>query len=195
MTNNELREIIDKHSANNAQSDLISRADAIEAFENKVSIEGEDNAYKFGLYVQGVMDKIKALPSAELPNGELISRADAIEAIRTTKIVFDSPIDGFVKHDITDLVATVLTEAFEALPSADAENSLYIKIYADDEPSVKAEKLYQICGETQNREVAKWLKEYFSSAEEDREDYELATEQMEHDAMYEPTYNSEDGSM
>lgn len=30
---------------------------------------------------------------------------------------------------------------------------------------------------------------------EDGEDYELATEQMEHDAMYEPTYNSEDGSM
>jgi hypothetical protein len=29
---------------------------------------------------------------------------------------------------------------------------------------------------------------------EEREDYELATEQMEHDAMYEPTYNSEDGS-
>ena len=30
---------------------------------------------------------------------------------------------------------------------------------------------------------------------EGREDYELATEQMEHDVMYEPTYNSEDGSM
>ena len=30
---------------------------------------------------------------------------------------------------------------------------------------------------------------------EEREEYELATEQMEHDAMYEPTYNSEDGSM
>ena len=30
---------------------------------------------------------------------------------------------------------------------------------------------------------------------EEREDYELATEQMEHDALYEPTYNSEDGSM
>lgn len=30
---------------------------------------------------------------------------------------------------------------------------------------------------------------------EEREDYELATEQMEHDVMYEPTYNSEDGSM
>lgn len=48
-------------------NDLISRADAIDAFENKVSIEGEDNAYKFGLYVQGVMDKIKALPSADRP--------------------------------------------------------------------------------------------------------------------------------
>lgn len=41
------------------------------------------------------------------------------------------------------------------------EDRLYIKIYADDEPSVKAEKPYQICGETQNREVAEWLKEYF----------------------------------
>lgn len=30
---------------------------------------------------------------------------------------------------------------------------------------------------------------------EEREDYELATEQMEHDIMYEQTYNSEDGSM
>lgn len=49
--------------------------------------------------------------------------------------------------------------------SAEAEDRLYIRIYADDEPSVKAEKLYQICGETQNREVTKWLKEYFPSAE------------------------------
>ncbi len=48
--------------------------------------------------------------------------------------------------------------------SAEAEDRLYIKIYADDEPSVKAEKLYQICGETQNREVTEWLKEYFPSA-------------------------------
>ena len=28
-----------------------------------------------------------------------------------------------------------------------------------------------------------------------REEYELATEQMEHDTLYEQTYNSEDGSM
>lgn len=28
-----------------------------------------------------------------------------------------------------------------------------------------------------------------------RDEYELATEQMEHDVLYEPTYNPEDGSM
>ena len=49
---------------------------------------------------------------------------------------------------------------------AEAEDKHYIRIYADDEPSVKAEKLYQICGETQNREVAKWLKEYFPFVEQ-----------------------------
>lgn len=52
-------------------------------------------------------------------------------------------------------------ETLESLPSADAEDRHYIKIYADDEPSVKVEKLYQICGETQSKEVAEWLKEYF----------------------------------
>lgn len=58
-----------------------------------------------------------------------------------------------------------LDMAIEAL-SAESEDRHYIRIYADDEPSVKAEKLYQICDETQNREVAKWLKEYFLSDDE-----------------------------
>lgn len=51
--------------------------------------------------------------------------------------------------------------------SADEQDDdrLYIKIYADDEPSRKAEKLYQICGETERQEVAQWLKEYFPSAD------------------------------
>lgn len=57
------------------------------------------------------------------------------------------------------------TDLIEEAPSAEAEGRLYIKIYADDEPSVMAKKLYQICGETQNGEVAEWLKEYFPSAE------------------------------
>ena len=45
------------------------------------------------------------------------------------------------------------------------DNRLYIRIYADDEPSRKAEKLYQICGETESQEVAQWLKEYFPSVD------------------------------
>ena len=125
-------------------------------------------------------------------------------------------------------------------------NRLYIRIYANDEPSRKVEKLYQICGKTESHEVAQWLKEYFPSADRStgkwvvkekndadgyywwREcsecgrkplldrwnhceklsdfcpccgarmldmDYQRATEQVEHDMTYEPTYNSEDGSL
>ena len=59
-----------------------------------------------------------------------------------------------------------ISKALKELPSDEAEDRHYIKIYADDEPSVKAEKLYQICGETQNREVAEWLKEYFPSTDD-----------------------------
>lgn len=54
-----------------------------------------------------------------------------------------------------------ISKALKELPSPEDVDRHYIKIYADDEPSVKAEKLYQICDETQNREVAEWLKEYF----------------------------------
>lgn len=45
------------------------------------------------------------------------------------------------------------------------DNRLYIRIYADDEPSRKVEKLYQICGETESQEVTQWLKKYFPSAD------------------------------
>ena len=74
---------------------------------------------------------------------DLIKREDAIEAI--DKMICDNK--------------WVCECAINSLPSAEAEDRHYIKIYADDEPSVKAEKLYQICCETQNREVAEWLKE------------------------------------
>lgn len=89
---------------------------------------------------------------------DIISRADAIKAIRKCKFESVMPSDWYRGMECAqDIVKT--------LPSADAEDRLYIKIYADDEPSVKAEKLYQICDETQNREVAEWLKEYFPSAD------------------------------
>ena len=66
----------------------------------------------------------------------------------------------------------------KAIPSADEQddNRLYIRIYANDEPSRKAEKLYQICGETESQEVAQWLKEYFPSVDRQTTD---CTEFME----------------
>lgn len=71
------------------------------------------------------------------------------------------------KREVDDIVRKeeewiqAVAEVLLKVPSAEADNRHYIKIYADDEPSVKAEKLYQICGETQNKEVTEWLKEYF----------------------------------
>ena len=37
--------------------------------------------------------------------------------------------------------------------------------------------------------------EYIVARTKETYDYKRAIEQMEHDALYEPTYNSEDGSM
>lgn len=78
----------------------------------------------------------------------------------TYKMVHEAFFEGF---NAAEERYKFLIEYVEELDkkSVEAENRHYIKIYADDEPSVKAEKLYQICGETQNREVAEWLKEYF----------------------------------
>lgn len=98
------------------------------------------------------------------------------EAIKTDDEVIERPIiehdrgwiigcikhDGFIKTDRFDKANKIILDALADRPT---EDRLYIKIYADDEPSVKAEKLYQICGETENRETAKWLKEYFPSAD------------------------------
>lgn len=93
---------------------------------------------------------------------DLISRADAIDAITTDGTRMERL--GLTRITIVEAKQKAV-DLLESLPSAEAEDRLYIKIYADDEPSVKAEKLYQICDETQNREVAEWLKEYFPSAE------------------------------
>ena len=86
-------------------------------------------------------------------------RQDAIDAIDNESRVTDN------KRDLSGLY--LAKSIIETLPSADEQddNRLYIKIYADDEPSRKAEKLYQICGEAERHEVAQWLKEYFPSAD------------------------------
>ena len=100
---------------------------------------------------------INDAPTIE-PDGDTISRRAAILAITGEPPEAHYP--------------SWYAERIKSLPSAtsaEVEDRLYIKIYADDEPSVKAEKLYQICGETQNREVAEWLKEYFPSAPDSRQ--------------------------
>ena len=68
-------------------------------------------------------------------------------------------IDNIVRKEEEWIQA--VAEVLLKVPPTESDNRHYIKIYADDEPAVKAEKLYQICGEIQNREVAEWLKEYF----------------------------------
>lgn len=119
-------------------------------------------------------------------DGDLISRQDAIDAI------MGEPTDAHYPSWYADRI--------KALPSAEAEkpnmkswDGLYIKVYADDDPQDKAEKLYQICDSNEAlSEVAKciqWYLDYPSA------NYERATNQMEHDIAYEPTYNPEDGSM
>ena len=82
------------------------------------------------------------------------------EIDETYKMVTEAFFEGF---NAAEEQYKLLIEYVEELDkkSVEADNRHYIKIYADDEPSVKAEKLYQICGETQNKEVAEWLKEYF----------------------------------
>ena len=82
----------------------------------------------------------------------------------TYKMVNEAFFEGF---DVAEKQYRFLIEYVEELDKkfVEAEDGHYIKIYADDEPSVKAEKLYQICGETQSKEVAEWLKEYFPSAD------------------------------
>lgn len=75
-------------------------------------------------------------------------------------------LGGLSDEQYDDLIKTLWgIDIPQYKKEAEAEDKLYIKIYADDEPSVKAEKLYQICGKTQSREVAEWLKEYFPFVE------------------------------
>jgi hypothetical protein len=168
-------------------SDLIKRADAIEAVrmsEHRITIADEQGGVgtvkwdMWGVYTAEAVEAIKALTSAEGGDAEMLnedfrpkymqqSRHDDGRMTREETIKWLESLKaeiGKSEHRTLWHYAEAIDMAIEAL-SAEAEDRLYIKIYADDEPSVKAEKLYQICGETQNREVTEWLKEYFPSAE------------------------------
>lgn len=115
-------------------------------------------------------------PFCIAPDGTRIPEVDcdnlpvefSVEFIK--KHLLSLPSADAVSKGVFDQIKWERDVALQTLEEHDigfgeAEDRLYIKIYADDEPSVMAEKLYQICGETQNGEVAEWLKEYFPSAE------------------------------
>jgi hypothetical protein len=145
--------------------DLISRADAIKAVAEHFSFDdGCSNIYKDIDYYKGIAEHIlKNVPSALLS-------ADAVPTvIRSKTLMPTKDFKVWAKRIREENPNAVIIPCDAEVVSADAEDRLYIKIYADDEPSVKAEKLYQICGETQNKKVAEWLKEYFPSLGERRE--------------------------
>lgn len=145
-------------------SDLISREDAMSKCknaENELTDEAERKGIRVARFIIGEMPSAEySKPLQTTLNSDLILREDAIEAFglseKTRKYGGDhSGYDTMMKYEIQDVL--------ENLPSPEDKDRLYIKIYADDEPSIKAEKLYQICDKTQSREVAEWLKEYFPS--------------------------------
>ena len=91
------------------------------------------------------------------PSTDLIRRADAIEAVRKEYE------DAVNVPDNGDAIAYDVERLLSALPSADMKswNGLYIKVYADDDPQDKAEKLYQICDSNEAlSEVAKCIQGY-----------------------------------
>lgn len=156
ITKKEVDDIVRNMGKIGQMSDLISRQDALKPFcvtPDGIRIPEVDcDNFPVEFSVEFIKKHLLSLPSAE-PRGNLISREDAIEAL-------DKEYRYTDKSDDWDGLETAI-KIIKALSPADAENRLYVKIYADDEPFVKAEKLYQICGETQNKEVTEWLKEYF----------------------------------
>ena len=71
--------------------------------------------------------------------------------------------DGFIHTHRFDKANQIIHDALsaEATQNMKAWNGLYIKVYADDDPQDKAEKLYQICDSNEAlSEVAKCIQGY-----------------------------------
>lgn len=156
------------------REDLIRRLDALKPFciapDGTRIPEVDCDNFPVEFSVEFIKKHLLSLPSAELTTNlqpscnqlatDLISRQDAIRWVKTECNPYGKPTLDFES-------GKKVIEHLEQMPSAEEQddNRLYIKIYANDEPSRKAEKLYQICGETESREVAQWLKEYFPSVD------------------------------
>lgn len=132
--------------------------------------------------------------SSEKPNGsDLISIQMAIEHW------------GRSSGNLTNDQIAELQREIESLPSADRPTGKWEEVgtfKTIDDVTIHVLRCKE-CGalyRTRQYEDGKYANANYcpncgSYNREDREKYELATEQMEHDAMHEPTYNSEDGSM
>lgn len=100
--------------------------------------------------------------------GELMTREQAVEIIRKEYLCVDRECDIEKSCGKCDLVMPnkepilqAYKMAMDALKQEPCEdNRLYSKVYADLEPQEKAEKLYQICGENELKEVYEVLGEY-----------------------------------
>lgn len=88
-------------------TDLISRADAIEAIPCGLCYD-KSNCVK----------AIEALPSTKLPKGDLISRADAIDAVK--KRLYETAMNNMEHGDIyADIAENRIDIWLSALPSAE----------------------------------------------------------------------------
>ena len=129
---------------------------------------------------------------------DLIKREDAIKAVeqRYQDIlkIFKRKVKDGEKAIVLDMIGCIKT-----LPSADRPQGEWI----DAEIPLES-------GGSMSIQVCNLCKTFYPLAYtggghrfcpncgarmKGADDYERATEQMEHDALYEPTYNSEDGSM
>lgn len=159
----------------------------------------------YGLADEAKRVAIEALQAKT--DGDLISRADAIEAIQTT---YCKPCKkrgddhNEVRCRVCNFDDAIIQ--IDALPSAEAEwipcSERLPKEYAQYLVCFESGECYIYWledsdwarGMAEKEGIIAWMplpKPYG----EDRRYYEFATEQMEHDVMYEPTYNPEDGSM
>lgn len=98
-----------------------------------------------------------------------------------------------------DELLNKIPEIGVSIPLEEADIGLYINVFADDEPAVKAEKIYQITKDSEYNELIKWLLEYFEMRAEPSETYikrsdavKAFAEYLMHDATTESPYASVD---
>ena len=98
-----------------------------------------------------------------------------------------------------DELLNEIPEIGVSIPLEEADIGFYINVFADDEPDVKAEKIYQITKDSKYNELIKCLLEYFEMRAESSETYikrsdaiKAFAEYLMHDATTESPYASVD---